>query len=255
MAERWLKVAELLQKLPAAEVSCVISAPGADKRRAFYKRFEKFGRTEVLDLPDLRGARETAAWVREVQGMMKAAGLDADEGVAERLVELLGNQTRLFAQRDWEAGAVCASAPAGDGGGFAGHRVGGAGGVGVGFVRRGDGRPGGGCAAALRQLLEQGESEVGILIRVGPAGAAGGVGAVLQEKKWLRLTQRGSFVNAEISPQAEELLPTNKSGAKPNAYRLARVVSQAQGRRPEQWFAAVEEVYQAYQKMLGAVGD
>ncbi|MFH1066507.1 MAG: DNA polymerase III subunit delta [bacterium] len=90
------KLVEILSSLPAASAQCIISAVGVDKRRVFFKAFSKFGHVESFDKVDLSRERDFGAWVDEVEERMAAEGLQADPLVVERLVELVGNDSRAL---------------------------------------------------------------------------------------------------------------------------------------------------------------
>jgi DNA polymerase III delta subunit len=107
----------------------------------------------------------------------------------------------------------------------------------------------------LRQLLAQGDSEVGVLILLSGQIRLAAIGSWLKEQGLLRLRRQGNFVSVEVDPEGEDLLPANKSGAKPKGFRLAKIVGQAEKKKSSQWFDAVEICFQTHLALLSGTGD
>ncbi len=246
---------EVLSSVSPDEARMVMMAPKAHKGKAFYKSFTKFGYTEVLDLPDINTARGEAAWTDEVAGRLKRAGLRFEDGVPEVLVECVGNNTRVL-EAEIEK-LVLFSHPEGE--------------IHLDDLRKivtanrslmvwdlCDSVTTGNTAEAiplLRQLLAQGDSEVGILILLSNQIRLAAIGVWLKEEKLLSLTKRGNFMNVEVTPEGEDLLPANKSGVKPKGFRLAKVVGQASNKSSGRWFRALNICYDTHLQLLSGTGD
>ncbi len=216
---------ELLGKIPAGEAQLLVSAPGADKRRSFFRQFEKLGQVEVFDPPDLRRGRDRGDWMDEINERIRQAGLSAGPGVVELLVEIVGwdgralekeiEKLRLYlkpetkvteqavrevgaGRRELEVWDWCDAVIAG---------------------KTGPAR------AGLRRLLEQGENEVALVIMLASGLRLAALGRVLQEAKLLRVPPPGSYVQPSLDPEAEPMLPRNAKGDKPNLWRLGKVTA------------------------------
>ncbi|MEM6822157.1 MAG: DNA polymerase III subunit delta [Verrucomicrobiota bacterium] len=246
---------ELLKKTNPEEAQLVMAAPGADRRKAFYKGFEKAGHVESLDLPDIRSGRGESAWIAEVGRRLKQAGLQCEEGVPDLLVESIGNNTRVLeaeieklvlyahprgivhiedltkivsANRSLMVWDLCDAVTSG---------------------KISEAIP------LLRQLLAQGDSEVGLLILLSGQVRLAAIGVWLKETGKLRLSRRGNFFNVEVKPEGEALLPANKSGQKPQGFRLAKIVSQASSKTSDRWFRAVDICFDTHMQLLSSPGD
>lgn len=245
-----------LEKLPPSSVQLVISSPSVDKRRAFFKNFSKNGVVETFDQVDLRRERDMDAWLDEVERRLRAAGLNPGAHVVERLVELVGSDSmalhmeieklKLFAHphgnvdeesvrtigssnREMLVWDLCDAITLG--------------------------RPGE-AVRILRTLMAQGESEVGILILLGGHIRLAALGTHLKETGRLRVSKRGSFVSVEFAPEADDLLPRNKKGDKPNAFRLAKILQQSGQKKSGRWFKALEILHQTHGQLFsGGGGD
>ncbi|MEM6884900.1 MAG: DNA polymerase III subunit delta [Verrucomicrobiota bacterium] len=246
---------EVMEKVSPDEARLVMMASGADKRKAFYKAFAKLGYTESLDLPDIKTGKGEAAWINEVAGRLSKAGLKFEDGVPEVLVECVGNNTRVLeaeieklslyshpdgmvtlddlrkivtSNRSLMVWDLCDSVTTGN------------------------------TAEAvplLRQLLAQGDSEVGILILLSNQIRLAAIGVWLKEENLLKLSRRGNFMNVDVTPEGEDLLPANKSGVKPKGFRLAKVVGQASSKTSDRWFRALDICFDTHLQLLSGTGD
>ena len=214
---------ELLEKIPASEAQLLVSAPGVDKRRSFFRQFEKLGQVEVFDPPDLRRGRDRGDWMDEIAARLRQAGLTPGPGAVELLVEIVGwdgralereiEKLRLYlkpetkvteqavreigaGRRELEVWDWCDAVVAG---------------------RSGPARVG------LRRLLDQGESEVGLVMILASSLRLAALGRALQEARLLRVPPPGSYGQASLDPGAEAVLPRNAKGEKPNLWRLGKV--------------------------------
>ena len=249
------QITDILAKVGPDSAQLLISAVGVDRRRSFYKQFEKLGYCEQFDLPDLKGGQAMQVWMREVERLLQEKGLKPEPGVVERLVELIGNDTRAL-HNEIEKLALY-TMPGGQ-------------------VSEDDLRlivsstrellVWDLCDAVtesntndslhiLRQLLAQGESEVGILILLAGQIRLAALGTHLLETKKLTLRKTGTFLNANLSDGAEDLLPQNKKGEKPNLFRLARVVDKARRQPSHRWFRALDTIYQTNLALVSSGSD
>jgi DNA polymerase-3 subunit delta len=253
--EALAKLLETVKSCPPAEVQLVISALGVDRRRTFYKQFEKLAHLEAYDLVDLRGRGGEEACLAEIERVLEAHELTTEPGVVEQLLELIGNDTRALhseveklaiyvypgkqvtmkdvrkivaATRELLAWDLCDA-------------------VAMGKVKD--------SVQLLRQLMAQGEQEIGILAMLSNHFRLMAVTAALAETGDLKLKGAGPFPGVTMSDLAKEILPKTKAGELPKPFRLARVMSQSQKRSRAACFRAVETVYQTYWKALSGGTD
>lgn len=223
VVEALASLTELLKKLPAGEAQLLLSAPGVDKRRSFFRQFETWGKVEVFDPPDLRRGRERGDWMDEVGERFRRAGLTPGPGVVELMVEIVGwdgralekeiEKVRLYlkpetkvteqavrevgaGRRELEVWDWCDAVVAGK----------------LGPAR-----------AGLRRLLDQGESEVGLVMILAGSLRLAALGKTLQEAKYLRLPAPGGFGQPSLEAAADGVLPRNAKGEKPNLWRLGKM--------------------------------
>ncbi|MEM9445542.1 MAG: DNA polymerase III subunit delta [Verrucomicrobiota bacterium] len=248
--KRLEKLLEVAKDTAPHEARLVITAIGIDKRKAFYKKFQKLGLIELLDRPDINNPRSEAVWVKEVLKMLEREGLQAPHEVAERLVELLGNDKRAL-QMEIEKLALYAHPDSRITESDLRHIVSGNRELLIwdlcDAVTLGNSTE---ALLILKQLMRQGESEVGVLILLSRHIRLAALCMHLFETGKLRLEQNGRYTNVVITPEGEDLLPTTKKGAKPNPFRLQRITQQARHQPSKKWFAAVEKLYQTHKKML-----
>jgi DNA polymerase-3 subunit delta len=251
----WESIADVLKKTDPGDVQLVISALGVDRRRAFFRTFSTLGEVEFHNLPDLGKFQEARAYAGRIGEMIRDRGLKADPHVPEMFVEMIGNDTRsvhseldklaLYVHpethiREEDLRAIVAVTresivwDMND------------------AVIQGDARE---SVHLLRQLLGQGESEVGIGILLAGQVRLAAVGTYLLEKKQLRLIQSGRSISLEVTPEGEALLPVSKKGEKPNSYRLAKIVDQARKRPSIRWFQAVEILHRTALQLVSSGGD
>ena len=77
--------------------------------------------------------------------------------------------------------------------------------------------------AGLRRLLEQGESDVGLVMILAGSLRLAALGRALQEARLLRLPGPGGFGQPSLDPAADAFLPRSSKGEKPNLWRLGKV--------------------------------
>lgn len=246
---------DTVRPLPPEEVMLVISAHGVDKRRSFFKQFSSLAKVELFDRIDISRAQDLSDWLEQVDAALKDAELDPDELVVEHLVELIGNDSRaLHAEIEklklyvhphrrvtlQDIRAICSP-----------NRE-------MVVWDLCDAITEGRSADALKllhQLLAQGESEVGLLILLGGHIRLAALGTHLQETGKLFLRKKGNWVDVELAPEADSLLPRNRKGEKPNTFRMGKVVRQASRRKARSWFHAVEIIHQTHREMFRSGTD
>ena len=248
--ERLEKLALLLAKIQPSEVLFLMSAGTMDKRRTFYKKLSAAADVQTFDTMELNRARDFEGWCDEVERRVREKGLKPKGHVVERLVELSWNDGRAL-ENELEKLSLY-SHPHGE-------------------ISEEDVRAIGSssremviwdlCSAVtasqpsealrlLRQLLAQGESEVGLLILLGGQVRLAALGTYLHETGRLVIEKRGSFVTSRIERDGEELLPKNKKGETPNLYRMAQIVEQAKERPSASWFNAIERVHETHLRLM-----
>lgn len=246
---------KVLEETQDGSVLCLIAAPAADKRKRFYKTFQKWGETEVHDVPEMRGAGAVEAWIAEVESQLKAAGTKPAPGVAEALLDLVGPQPRqlrseveklaLYAHPDgkievddlrevvsasrellvWD---LCDAVTEGN----TSHST-----------------------HVVRQLLVQGESEVGILILLGNQVRLAALLVWMQEQGLAKLKQSQRSMGVEIAADGNDLLPVNASGKTPSPYRMARILSRAKKRSAARWFEGLDLIFESHLQLLSGKSD
>ncbi|NJK90845.1 MAG: DNA polymerase III subunit delta [Blastochloris sp.] len=194
--EKLAEILEILGRVGPESAQLLITATSVDRRRSFYKQFEKLGYCEQWDLPELKNSHAIQQWMDQVERMMRERGMKPQAGVVERLVELLGNDTRAL-QNELEKLSLY-TMPHGEVTEEDLRRI-------VSSTRElliWDL-----CDAVtenktseslhiLRQLLAQGESEVGILILLAGQIRLAALGTHLLENRKLSLKKSGTFLNA-----------------------------------------------------------
>lgn len=244
----------VVEKTPVDQVQLLLTAIGIDKRRSFFRSFSKLGEVENFDKVDIAKSRERGEWLDFVERKTREVGLKTGPGVVEMLVELAGNDSRTLDQEIEKLRLY--SHPHGE-------------------ITENDVRLLGSgnremvvwdlCNAIttghstealrlLKQLLAQGESEVGLLIILGQHVRLAALGMYLHETKRLHLRQKGSFMDVQINEEGENLLPRNKKGEKPNLYRLGNILRQAMKKESRRWFKAIEIVHQTHQQLFSMSG-
>jgi len=235
---------EVLIKIPPTEAQLLLSAPGVDKRRAFFRNFEKLGVVEVYDPPDLRKGRDRGEWMDEIAERIRVAGLQPGPGVVELLLEIVGSDGRALereieklrlylkpetqvtekavrevgaGRRELEVWDWCDAVVAG--------RVGPA-------------------RAGLRRLLDQGESEVGLVILLASSLRLAALGRTLQDARLLRVPPPGAYGQPNLDSAAESFLPRNAKGEKPNLWRLGKMTSLCAHRSSTGVRRAVERLHE-----------
>lgn len=251
----WEDIAHILETLDPAQVQLIIAASGVDRRRSFFKAFSTRGQVEFFNLPDLGRANQARAYADQIAEMIRARGLQADPHVPELFVEMIGADTRTVASeldklalyvhperriREEDLRAVVAATRESiiweltD------------------AVVRGDARE---SVHLLRQLLAQGESEVGINILLSQQVRLAAIGVYLLETKRLRVVKQGYSINVEVSPEGEALLPVDKKGDITSGFRLAKIVEPARKRSAARWFQGVELLHRTALQLVSSGGD
>jgi DNA polymerase-3 subunit delta len=244
-----------LERVEALSVQVVMSVIGLDKRRTFAKALTKLGEVKYLDLPDFgRGGEEEA--IAQIEAKIRSAGLTPGPSVGERLWQMMGYEPRallgeiekLSLHHGSGAGpvtleevqAVCSSSREVVVWDFCDAVIG------------GNARSG---LVLLHQLLAQEESEVGILILLANQTRQAALATTLMEHRLMRLTTKGTFVNAELTPEGAALLPKKKTGEPISTFMLAKVGAKAKRQPARFWRRAVAVVHQANRDLVTSAGD
>lgn len=244
-----------LDKVDGSSVTLLISAQGMHKGRAFSKALLKLAQARYFDLPDLRKTSEDEI-IFQIEERFKAAGLRVEPGVAERFFQATGIDTSAWRQEIEKLVAYAGESKTALTLADVDQMISGSREVLVwDFCSAVLGRQAKAALQELSALLAQEESEVGILILLAGQVRLAALGAVLRENKMLRLSQRGSFVSAEVSASGEQYLPRKKSGEAISTYALGQAAQRGQGKSSAFWFRALELIYQSQQAMLTGQGD
>ena len=244
-----------LEKVDGASVTLMISALGIHKGRTFSKALLKLAQAKYFDLPDLRKTSEDEI-IFQIEQRMKAAGLRAGPGAAERFFQATGVDTALWSAEIEKLGLFMAEEKRELTSEDVNKMISGSREVLIwdfcSAAIAGEAKL---ALAQLSALLAQEESEVGILILLAGQVRLAALGAVLRENKMLRLVSRGSFSSAEVSPAGEAYLPRKKSGEPISTYALGQAAQNGRHRSASSWFKALALIYQAQREMLSGQGD
>ncbi|MFQ3670690.1 MAG: DNA polymerase III subunit delta [Verrucomicrobiia bacterium] len=248
------RLLETLRRCPVGEVQLVVSALAWDRRRTFAKQLEAMAHTERFDLVDLgkRGGEQVVA--AEVERALGSMGLTAEPAAVGRLVALVGNETRtLYAEVEKLAVYLHPSNLVTE---EAVREI-------VAWTREmvvwdlcdaaGEGRTRE-ALGLLRQLLAQGENEMGLLAALSNHFRLMACCRVLAEAGELKVSG-GDRPNAVMTEKAVELLPKNKKGEPPSPSRVAKLVQQGKRRTGESVFGSLETLYRSYWSVLSGGGD
>lgn len=252
--EALLALIKTASSLPPHEVRLILSSLNTDKRRRPFKAMEKNPAwlVEIHDVPDIHSRSfNLEAWKSSVQKLMATMSLEADQGVLERLFELVGADRRALHQELEKLRLYC----------HPHHRV-----------TESDVRAictqnretiawdmfdeiiagrASKALALLRQLLAQGESDVGLCILLAQQIHLAAVTTHLYETKRLKLGDR----NLVIDPSAHPLLPKNKAGQLPHPYRLKNILMTAKRRPASSWFRALDLLFDLSTQLVSASTD
>lgn len=250
------KLVEVATSLSPDEAQLVISAIGIDKRRTFFKGWGKIGSVEVLEKPELKRPQDLAAWASEIEKRFQELGLEAGAGVAERLVDAAGDDTRRLQAEIEKLSLYChprTRVEESD----------------VKAICHGtremvvwdlcDAVAEGRTVEALRllkALLHQNERPERLLIALEGQVRLAALGTFLLETGRLKLVQKGSFVDAQLSPGSEDLVASGKKGEKFSLFPLGKAARAGRRKPSAKWFPLVEIVHQAHLEMFsGGAGD
>lgn len=239
------RLLETVKNCPPHQAQLLISALGLDRRRSFAKQIEALAHVERYDLIDLRAKGGDAAVAAEIEQMLRSLGLTAEPAAVERLMLLVGNETRTLhneleklalylhpetvvteaavreivaATRELAVWDLCDA-------------------VAEGKTQEAVGQ--------LRQLLAQGENEIGILAVLSNNFRLMAVCRALEESGDLKVTS-GRFPSVTMTDEAKVLLPKTKAGELPKPFRLGRLTAQAKLRSRESVFRTLETLYRTY---------
>ncbi len=244
----------VLQQVDGTSVTVIVSALGADKRRAFYKNLGKFAEIKPFDLPDAR-KMDAGDVVDMIEGKLAQAGLKVEPAVAERLYQAFGADKRGL-EETIEKLAVFAGEARTVSAAEARALVGGNKEVAIwdfcDAVLAGKGKA---ALLELELLLRQGESEIGVLILLSQQVRLAALGGVLLENKLMRVVPKGSFTSAELTPQADAYLPRKKSGEAISTWQLGQVCQKSRHKPSSFWIAAVETLHHVNRQIVTGAAD
>lgn len=246
-------------------VTLLISATGINKVRSFGKALIKAADTHEIKLPDMAKIGEEELIYR-IEDRCRAFGLNPEPAATERLFQAIGTDFGAL-ESELEKLATYVGVTRAEDGSPADHRpltaddvrlmVGMRRGIVVwdfcDAVLQGDAKA---AIALLDRLLSQGESEIGIIILLADQVRQAALAAVLREQGLLREKRgHGDFVNYEILPEGETIMPKKKDGTPINAYRLGQIARKSRHRSAQHWYDAVDRLYRANCHMLQGTGD
>lgn len=248
------KLLPILEKIDANSMHLVVSAIGVDKRRTFFKKLEKLSNSQMFDLPDEKKDPEEA--ILQIENLLKAQSLEPEEGVAERLFEVLGmdprawhmeieklacahvgknarltlSEVRLMVQGNREVVIwdFCDAVMSGQ-------------------IRQ--------ALELLQPLCSQGGKEVSLVILLGNQIRQAALISTLIEEKLARLSGGGRFSKLEVNAAGEALLPRKKSGETTSLFMLAKIAEKARRKPALFWRQAVDRLYQTHRQLLTTGGD
>lgn len=227
-------------------IRLLVSAPGLDRRRAFFKALQATGEVCLFDLPAPGGRRGKVSLEEMATEAFRATGKSPEPTAVARLATLCGGDPwllRVEAEKaslyagdapkvsvadvdevvtpsrseshwDWCDAVVCAD---------------------IGRALR-----------LLRQLEFQRENPVGLIAALASHARLLVQCRLLLDRGWLSLSGYG----ASLAPEAEEILVRGKGGKMPADFRIRRVGEQAAAHPMGHWLQFLDLVYDAYLAMF-----
>jgi len=239
-------LSDVLQRELPDKVRLLISAPGIDRRRNFFKALQASAEVRVFDLPAKGGHRKGETVEGLAANAFREAGKEADPSAVARLAALCGPDRWLLRI---EAEKACLYA--GDEPRVTATHVNEV----VTPARTEshwdwcDAVVDGNVSAALRllrQLEFQRENPVGLIAALSSHARLLVQCRVLLERGWLAI----SGYETSLAPEADQILVRGKGGKPPAAFRIRRVGDQASAHPLEYWLRILELVYDAYLAMF-----
>jgi DNA polymerase-3 subunit delta len=239
-----------LDRVDGTSVTLLITATGLHRGKAFSKALLKRAETKTFDQPVLKDRNEDEI-IYLIESRMKAAGLRPGPGAAERFFQAAAIDTAV-----WNSEIEKLSLYAGDAELTRDDvtRL-------VGQTREvliwdfchaviaGEARP---ALTYLHALLEQEETETGLLSVLAGQVRLASLGTMLRENNLLRLRPGAG---AQVSAAGEAYLPRKKDGEPISTYALGHAAARAQHRPARFWFAALQRLHAALRDMLTGRGD
>lgn len=239
-------LAEALARGVPDNVRLLVSAPGLDRRRAFFKALQGAGEVRIFDLAAQTGRRGDGTLENMAAEAFRGAGKDAEAAAVARLAALCGPDPWLLRVEAEKACLYAGDAPR----------------VSVADVDEVvtparteshwdwcDAVVEGEVARALRllrQLEFQRENPVGLIAALSSHSRLLVQCRVLLDRGWLEL----SGYNVTLAPEAEEILARGKGGKAPGGFRVRRVGEQAASRPLRHWLRFLDLVYDTYLAMF-----
>lgn len=237
---------ELLSGPFPDNVRLLISAPGLDRRRAFFKSLQAIAEMVVLDLPAKQGHRGGATIEDMAAEAFHSAGRDAEPAAVVRLAALCGLDPWLL-----RIEAVKACLYAGDEPRVTAAHV-----NEVVTPARAeshwdwcDAVVEGDVSTALRllrQLEFQRENPVGLIAALSSHAKLLVECRILLERRWLSI----SGYQASLAPEADAILIRGSDGKPPAGFRVRKVGEQSSARPLRHWLRFLDLVYDTYLAMF-----
>lgn len=239
-------LAEALARGVPDNVRLLISAPGLDRRRSFFKALQASGEVRIFDLPAQTGRKGDGSLEEMAADAFRGAGKEAEAGAVARLAALCGPDPWLLRAEAEKACLYAGDAP----------RVSATHVDEVVTPARAeshwdwcDAVVEGNFARALRllrQLEFQRENPVGLIAALSSHARLLVQCRVLLDRGWLAM----SGYQVSIAPEAEEILARGKTGKMPGGFRVRRVGDQASAHPLRHWLQFLDLVYDAYLAMF-----
>ena len=244
----------ILEKIDSNSLHLVISAISVDKRRTFFKKLSALAASEVFDLPDEKKDPEEA--ILQIESLLKSQGMKPEEGVAERIFEVIGMDPRawhieidklacghqgldpkvtleevkmmIHGNREVVIWDFCDA------------------------VLTGKIKP---ALELLQSICTQGGKEVGLVILLGNQIRQAALISSLIEEKMASLSGGGRFSKLSVTAAGEALLPRKKSGETTSLFLLTKIAEKTKRKPALFWRQAVDRLYQTHRQLLTTGGD
>ncbi|WP_242524299.1 DNA polymerase III subunit delta [Methylacidiphilum caldifontis] len=104
----------------------------------------------------------------------------------------------------------------------------------------------------LRSLLQEGGSEIGIILSLSQRIFWACLGLILIKKGLLQFQGKGKYLKLNITEEAEFVYPKKKSGERINPWVFGHNLEQAQGLGLNFWLWAFQQAYETHKKLISA---
>lgn len=227
-------------------VRLLVSAPGLDRRRAFFKALQAAGEVRVFDLPAPGGRRGEPSVEDMATEAFRSTGKVAEPAAVARLAALCGPDPWLLRVEAEKAGLYAGDAaevsladvdevvtPARSESHWDWCDA---------VVRADVAR----ALRLLRQLEFQRENPIGLIAALASHARLLVQCRVLLDRGWLELSGR----DPSLAPEAGAILVRGKDGKMPGGFRIRRVGEQAMAHPLGHWLRFLDLVYDTYLAMF-----